>query len=155
MKTYQTFIKEKLIINKDTSIPDKLHKTFANVEDLVNAFNEFFGSKLKHDITIDNYRGYFPRDGKSLGMGQEVCASFMIEFKDDTVIRCGLVLGKKRLLMGVGHKVGHKTVRDIEYDELLTPFDDGYTFGKDNFEDWIENLPQEKFKLLKQKFIDK
>lgn len=151
MKTYKTFIKEKLIINKDTAIPDKLHKTFANVEDLVNAFNEFFGNTLKHDITINYDHGYFPRDGKSLGMGQEVSGSFMIEFKDDTVIRCGLVLGKKRLLMGVGHKTG----RDIEYDELLTPFDIGYNFGKDNFEEWLENLPQEKFKLLKEKFIDK
>ena len=151
MKNLKEVTVEKLIINKDTSIPDKLHKTFANVEDLVNAFNEFFGSNLKHDITIDNYRGYFPKDGKSLGMGQEVSASFMVEFKDDTVIRCGLVLGKKRLLMGVGHKTG----RSIEYDELLTPFDIGYNFGKDNFEDWIENLPKEKFKLLKQKFIDK
>jgi hypothetical protein len=151
MKNLKEIILEKLIINKDTSVPDKLHKTFANVEDLVNAFNEFFGSNLKHDIVINYDRGYFPKDGKSLGMGQEVSASFMIEFKDDTVIRCGLVLGKKRLLMGVGHKTG----RTIEYDELLTPFAIGYNFGKDNFEDWLENLSQEKFKLLKEKFIDK
>ena len=80
---------------------------------------------------------------------QEVNAYFYIEFNNNSLVRCGLVKNKKRLLMQAGN---YNKAHMKGYHEPMTNFEDGYDFGEDNFQTWIDNLDDGRYHTLKTMF---
>lgn len=136
MKNLNTYITEKILINKDIKIPHKLDKIYDNIDELVDDLNDYFGNQLEEQIKVIRKSTKFTSSVK-LFASCTVRDYFIIKLKDvDAIFQFGKIFNDELISQCI--LKDYKGKADVWHT---------YKFKKDNFYKWICQDKQEEYSM--------